>query len=50
MDEEKAISEILSPQMMHVIGELKKQVVTILIDLGSTHNFIHPSLAKQHAC
>ena len=43
-------SGTLSPQTIHVTKGLKKQVVTILIDLESTHNFIHPSLAKQLAC
>eukprot|EP00252_Welwitschia_mirabilis_P002415 TRINITY_DN1235_c2_g1_i3.p1 TRINITY_DN1235_c2_g1~~TRINITY_DN1235_c2_g1_i3.p1 ORF type:complete len:434 (+),score=40.30 TRINITY_DN1235_c2_g1_i3:1161-2462(+) len=42
-----AMTGSLSPQTMRVKAELKKQHVSILIDSGSTHNFIHPNLVKQ---
>ena len=32
---------------MRRIGTLRKQRVHILIDSGSTYNFLHPSLAKH---
>ncbi|KAK9184859.1 hypothetical protein WN943_025210 [Citrus x changshan-huyou] len=35
---------------MRLKGNLKKHGVTILIDSGSTHNFLNPSLAKQCGC
>ncbi|XP_026445458.1 uncharacterized protein LOC113346084 [Papaver somniferum] len=35
------------PRTMRVTGRIKSQPITILIDLGSTHNFLHPSVAKQ---
>ncbi|XP_026459814.1 uncharacterized protein LOC113360524 [Papaver somniferum] len=35
------------PRTMRVTGRIKSQPITILIDSGSTHNFLHPSVAKQ---
>lgn len=35
------------PKTMRLKGSLKHQSVTVLIDSGSTHNFIHPSVAKR---
>nr|CAD1820600.1 unnamed protein product [Ananas comosus var. bracteatus] len=42
-----AISGSLSAQTMCLKGLLKRQPVTILIDSGSTHNFIDRELAKR---
>ncbi|XP_026383353.1 uncharacterized protein LOC113278833 [Papaver somniferum] len=35
------------PRTMHISGHSKAQPHTILIDLGATHNFLHPNLARQ---
>ncbi|CAL5432297.1 unnamed protein product [Camellia sinensis] len=35
------------PETMRISGTLKNQPITILVDSGSTHNFILPSIAKQ---
>ncbi|KAH7560795.1 hypothetical protein JRO89_XS10G0104300 [Xanthoceras sorbifolium] len=41
----------LSPQnTMRLKGSIKKYSVTILVDSGSTHNFLNPTLAKQCGC
>jgi hypothetical protein len=42
-----AISGSLSPKTMRLVGKLKNQLVVILIDSGSTHNFIDPAVAKK---
>lgn len=41
-----ALSRITTPQTMKVKGFFKKQILIILLDLGSTHNFIDPQVAK----
>ncbi|XP_026399027.1 uncharacterized protein LOC113294867 [Papaver somniferum] len=35
------------PRKMRFNGYTKAQSITVLIDSGSTHNFLHPSLAKR---
>ena len=40
-----AFSSFTTPQTLKVVGFLKKQKVTVLIDSGSTHNFINKKLA-----
>ncbi|KAF8414344.1 hypothetical protein HHK36_002345 [Tetracentron sinense] len=39
-----------SPQTLRVNGCIKRQPVVILIDSGSTHNFVDPKTAKQISC
>ncbi|KAH9295126.1 hypothetical protein KI387_038714, partial [Taxus chinensis] len=45
-----ALSGISTPQTLQVVGYIKKQKVTILIDSGSTHNFINHKLAARLNC
>ena len=40
---------INTPQTLK-IGHIKKKKVTMLIDSGSTHNFIHCKVAKELNC
>lgn len=42
-----ALSGIQSYRTMKVIGHIKKSAVHILIDSGSTHNFLDPKVAKS---
>jgi hypothetical protein len=42
-----ALVSITTPQTLKIQGYIKKKKVTILIDLGSTHNFINYKLAKD---
>lgn len=35
------------PNTMRITGYIKGKSITILIDSGSTHNFLHPAIAKQ---
>jgi hypothetical protein len=37
---------INTPQTLKIEGYIKKKKVIVLIDFGSTHNFIHYKLAK----
>ena len=46
----QAISGGTSYQTLILEGKCKKQPITILIDSGSTHNFLDPSIAKQLGC
>jgi hypothetical protein len=41
---------ISTPQTLKIEGYIKKKKVTVLIDSGSTHNFIHYKLAKALNC
>ena len=41
-----ALAGINTPQTLKIEGYIKKKKVTMLIDYGSTHNFIHGKLAK----
>ena len=36
-----------SPQTMRFIGRINGVPFTVLIDLGSTHNFLSPTIAKR---
>ena len=38
------------PQTLNIKGYIKKKKVIVLIDSGSTHNFIHYKLAKDLNC
>jgi hypothetical protein len=41
-----ALARISTPQTLKIEGYIKKKKVIVLIDFGSTHNFIHYKLAK----
>jgi hypothetical protein len=41
-----ALARINTPQTLKIEGYIKKKKVIVLIDYGSTHNFIHYKLAK----
>ena len=41
-----ALSGFTAPQTLKVVGFLKKQKVTVLIDSGSTHNFINKKIGS----
>lgn len=41
-----ALSGIQSYRTMRIIGQIKKKMLHILIDSGSTHNFLDPKIAK----
>eukprot|EP00253_Pinus_taeda_P035556 PITA_35556 len=45
-----ALAGITTPQTIKIEGKIKKKKVTVLIDLGSTHNFIHCKVAKELNC
>ncbi|GJX36874.1 reverse transcriptase [Tanacetum coccineum] len=45
-----ALSGLNSYQTMRIIGKIGKQVVHILIDCGSTHNFLDIYTAKKLGC
>ena len=45
-----ALAGVTTPKTMRVRDFLKKLPLTILIDSGSTHNFIDPRIAKQADC
>lgn len=45
-----ALFEYTSPQAMRVHGCIKRHPVVILIDSGSTHNFVDPKVAKDIGC
>ena len=45
-----ALAGINTPQTLKIEGYIKKKMVTLLIDYGSTHNFIHYKLAKVLNC
>jgi hypothetical protein len=45
-----ALAGIVVPQSLKIQGYIKKKKVTILIDSGSTHNFIDYKLAKDLNC
>ena len=42
-----ALARISTPQTLKIEGYIKKKKVIVLIDSGSTHNFIHYKLAKS---
>jgi hypothetical protein len=41
------LAGISTPQTFKIEGYIKKKKVIVLIDYGSTHNFIHYKLAKD---
>ena len=41
-----ALAEVQSPQTMQIHSQIGKTPLTILIDSGSTHNFLHHKFAK----
>jgi hypothetical protein len=45
-----ALDGISTPQTLNIKGYIKKKKVIVLIDSGSTHNFIHYKLAKALNC
>jgi hypothetical protein len=45
-----ALSRISTRQTLKIEGYIKKKKVIVLIDSGSTHNFIHYKLAKSCSC
>ena len=42
-----ALEGITTPQTLNIKGHIKKKNVIVLIDLGSTHNFIHCKVVKE---
>src|SRR3984885_6502088 len=42
-----ALARITTPQTIKIEGQIKKKKVTMLIDSGSTHNFIHCKIGKE---
>ena len=42
-----ALAGITTPQTIKIEGQIKKKKVIVLIDSGSTHNFIHCKIAKE---
>jgi hypothetical protein len=45
-----ALVEISTPQTLKIEGYIKNKKLIVLIDSGSTHNFIHYKLAKALNC
>ena len=45
-----ALAGITTPQTPKMEGYIKKKKVIVLIDSGSTHNFIHSKIAKNLNC
>ena len=45
-----ALDGISTPQTLEIKGYIKNKKVIVLIDSGSTHNFIHYKLAKDLIC
>ena len=45
-----ALEGITTPQTLKIEGQIKKKKVIVLIDSGSTHNFIHCKVAKELNC
>jgi hypothetical protein len=45
-----ALTGFFVPQTLKLIGYIKKHKVNILIDSGSTHNFIHRHISQQTHC
>ena len=44
------LARITTPQTLKIEGHIKKKKVIVLIDSGSTHNFIHCKIAKELNC
>ena len=45
-----ALAGITTPQTLKIEGHIKKKKVIVLIDSGSTHNFIHCQVATELYC
>jgi hypothetical protein len=45
-----SLSGISTPQTLNIKGYIKHKLVVVLIDSGSTHNFIHRRLAEEIHC
>ena len=45
-----ALARITTPQALKIEGHIKKKKVIMLIESGSTHNFIHCKVAKELNC
>jgi hypothetical protein len=45
-----ALTGFSTPQTLKLIGYIKNQKVIILVDSGSTHNFIHHRIAQETHC
>ena len=45
-----ALAGITTPQTLKIEGHIKKKKVIVLIDSGSTHNFIHCKVVKELNC
>ena len=45
-----ALAGTTTPQTLKIEGHIKKKKVIVLIDSGSTHNFIHCKRAKELNC
>jgi hypothetical protein len=45
-----ALLEFSTPQTLKLIGYIKNKKVIILVDSGSTHNFIHRRLVQEINC
>jgi hypothetical protein len=45
-----ALTGFYAPQTLKLIGYIKHRKVIILVDSGSTHNFIHRRIAQENHC
>jgi hypothetical protein len=45
-----ALTGFSTPQTLKLIGYIKHRKVIILVDSGSTHNFIHCHISKETNC
>lgn len=45
-----ALAGSATPQTMQVQAFVKKSSITVLIDLGSTHNFVDPAVTRRLHC
>jgi hypothetical protein len=45
-----ALTGFSTPQTLKLIGYIKHRKVIILVDNGSTHNFIHRRIAQETNC
>jgi hypothetical protein len=45
-----ALTSFSAPQNLKLIGYIKHRKVIILVDSGSTHNFIHHHIAQETHC
>jgi len=42
-----ALAGITTPQTINIEGHIKKEKIIVLIDSGSTHNFIHCKIPEE---